>query len=208
MLKILPIGDQYMNKKNLAAACGLLVSAVVCADDTKFYVGAEAGFNKLGYYSSLKNTLNTNSASLKAKVPSVGLLGGVNFQEHFGVEAGYTFYKKAKMSAPTTNGSVKLGNIHFDVLGYAPVARHLEAVGALGIGRAKIKEVNDVNFNGVSGEKYSKIGLRAGAGFQYNIIDGRLAARAMLGYQQMGAKKGLEFVKNGLSFKVGLMYKI
>ena len=173
----------------------------------KFYVGAETGFNKLGYYSSLKNTLSTNSASLKSKIPSIGFLGGVNFQENFGVEAGYTFYKKAKMSAPATNGSVKLGNMHLDVLGYMPVAHHFDVVGALGVGRTKIKEVNDVNFNGVSGEKYNKIGVRAGAGLQYNI-DCHFVARAMLGYQQMGTKKGLEFVKNATFFKVGLMYKI
>lgn len=199
-----------MKKKLIAAACGLLVSGVVCADDMKFYVGGDLGYNKLGYYNDLKNYIGSfTGGKIKSKVPSLGLLGGINFHENFGAEVGYDFYRKAKASFTNYAGDygMKLQNMHLDVLGYVPFNQCFDFVGSVGVGQARVKEINDTWSNGNSGEKYNKIGFRLGAGMQYNI-DCNFAARAMVGYQQVGKKNSLPWLQNLTSVKLGLTYTI
>ena len=200
-----------MNKKIFALAAGsMLFSSIAfadCGSCGQFYFGGDLGWNKLGYFTSLKNTVSTNNATLKSNVPSLGLLGGVYLDQYWGVEAGYQFNKKAKYQTATTDGGLKLGNAHVDVLGYLPVERNTDVVGSIGVGRARVTEVNDILANGVPNQAYNKFGYRVGAGVQYHI-DSNFTARAMLGYQKVGSNNSIEFIKRATSLRVGLTYSL
>ena len=218
-----------MNKKILAAACGLLVSGVVCADDMKFYVGGDLGYNKYKYGSNIKQDndfLKNIGASVteKSKTPSFGVLAGLRYCENFGAELGYTFYKKVKYNISfagidvLNDSSFKVNNMHVDLLGYMPIGNDFELIGALGVGRTRTKADVSTNALGdaalaMAGEdpirpsKINKVGLRAGLGAQYNI-DEHFAARAMVRFQKVGKKSDMEVIKSMTSFNLGLTYTI
>lgn len=193
-----------MNKKILAAACGLLVSGVVCADDMKFYVGGDLGYNKLGYSSTFKSKMDNSGIKAKSKSPAATLVLGVRTHENFGAEVGYTFYKKVKTTDKTTNADVsnlKMNDMHVALLGYMPINSCFDVIGSFGAGRLSTKET-DV---GASAVKNSIGTLNFGAGVQYNF-DEHFSTRAMLGYSVVGTK--IQGIKNMKTFKVGVTYTI
>ena len=203
-----------MNKKIIAAACGLLIgSSFAFADDMNFYVGGDFGYNKLGYASDFKDEVTSDpiNGKAKSKVPSFGLLAGAMFHENVGAELGYTFYKKAKITGTGLNDeAIKLSNIHLDLLGYMPVDKNFELVGLVGFGRMRLKESGDANDNAIN-EKAKKMGFRLGAGVQYNI-DNHFAVRGMVKYQKANLKSkevtDYKFMKHTTSLNLGVTYTI
>ena len=196
-----------MNKKIIAAVCGLLVSGYAAADDMKYYVGGDLGYNKLGYFSEVKDYVSGLNGTIKSKVPSAGLVAGIKFHENFGAEVGYTFFKKAKAEGANYDANLKLNNLHLDLLGYMPIDKGFDLVGLVGVGRMNLKERGELNGNTVLDEKQNKIGFRLGAGAQYNI-DEHFATRLMVKYQKVGGKDNKKFVKHVTSLGLGLTYTI
>lgn len=194
-----------MNKKIIAAAaCGALLSGIVCADDMKFYVGGDLGYNKLGYTSDFKQFNSLAGIKDKSKSPSATIVVGVRTHENFGAEVGYTFYKKVKFNSIATGNEVyniKLNDIHVDLLGYMPINECFEVIGSFGAGRYNQKETYVVGQN----TKESLGALRLGAGVQYKF-DEHFATRAMVRYNVLGTKN--QDIKNVTSLNLGLTYTI
>ena len=200
-----------MNKKILAAACGLLMSSgfALAHDDMNFYVGGELGYNKHGYASEFKDEISNDQGSIKSKVPTGTLLIGGKFHENFGAEVGYTFFKKAKVEMPNLNTNyIKTNNMYLDLLGYMPVDSCFDLIGAVGIGRIKVKLEDNSNANNISFSK-GKVGFRLGAGAQYKFDD-HFAARAMVRYQKANIKgaNDVKAYKSATSIGLGLTYTI
>lgn len=200
-------GVTKMNKKILAAACGLVISSgFAMADDMNFYVGGDLGYSKHGYSSELKDTVALANGKIKSKVPTFGLFVGGKFHENFGAEIGYTFFKKAKITFPVAalDSSIKTDNMYADALGYMPVASCCDLIGSVGIGRIKLK-ASGVALNGSE----HKVGFRLGAGAQYKFAD-HFAARAMIRYQNANIKanNGTKLYKNNTAINLGLTYTI
>jgi opacity protein-like surface antigen len=204
-----------MNKKILAAACGLLVSSgfALAQDDMNFYVGGELGYNRHGYTSEFKDSISNNGGTLKSKnVPTLGLLIGGKFHENFGAEIGYTFFKKSKVdwnTAGWSNDNVKANNMYLDLLGYMPVDTCFDLIGAVGVGRMKIKTVDNNAGNGIGDSSKGKAGFRLGVGAQYKFDD-HFAARAMVRYQRANIKDSTDskLYKSATSINLGLTYTI
>ena len=180
-----------MNKKIIAALCGVLVSGTAAAEDVRFYLGGDLGYNKHSYGATIDaaQTAATTAgltSSVKKNVPTLGVLAGVKYCDNFGAELGYTFYKKAKVSvSDNTEFSVKVSNLHADLLGYLPVSNEVNLIGAVGLGRVNSKVDKDGTI--IADQKVNKVGFRLGLGGEYKFDD-CFAARAMVRYQKVGKK--------------------
>lgn len=203
-----------MNKKILAAACGLLVSSgfALAHDDMNFYVGADLGYTKHSYGDGLKDYVSAWNGNAKTKAPNMGVFVGGKFHENFGAELGYTFYKKAKVdwTAGWNTDYIKANNIYADLLGYMPIDTCFDLLGSVGVGRMKLK-YDDNNASGIDIGK-GKVGFRLGAGAQYKFDD-HFAARAMVRYQRANIKGTVnategKVYKAATSFHLGLTYTI
>lgn len=208
-----------MNKKILAAACGLVMSSgfVFAHDDMNFYVGGDVGYSKHGYASEFKNALASypgSAGTAKTKAPTVGLFVGGKFHENFGAEIGYTFFKKAKVDWTGTWNTdyIKANNIYADLLGYMPVDTCFDLIGSVGMGRMKIK-FNTNNgadaANNYDSFSKGKVGFRLGAGAQYKFDD-HFATRVMVRYQRANIKgvNDIKAYKSNTSVNLGLTYTI
>lgn len=143
-------------------------------DDLKFYVGADAAYNSFSWGDDAKSSTSQDGLTPKKYTPSLSLLGGLKFHENVGVELGYTFFKKKKLSDAD---KIKNKNIYMDVMGFMPVADQVELLGAVGLGRHKVK------WDGVINK--GKTAFRLGGGAQYKF-DECLASRVMVRYQKLG----------------------
>lgn len=201
-----------MKNKTLAFALvsSLAVSSYANAEEFNphFYVGGEVNWHSPKYedITSTKvvngNPTTINSTPKKNKLGGA-LLMGLKLHENFGIEAGYNFIKKSKVT--NTQGdtlSVKLKNFYFDVLGYLPISEEVDFIGSLGM--AKLKPSVDLENEIItvpSNPNKSKIKLRAGIGAQYKFDD-NLAARLMFRYQ-----KGInDLIKHNISGGLGLTW--
>jgi len=178
--------------------------------DPKFYVGAEAQYNKLKSANGpeFKGTDGKSMIS-KDKLPGGSLQAGVRLTENFGAELGYAVFKNSVSNLVAGNGSVKakLKTPYADVLGYLPVASNINLIGSLGLGRLNTKM--NITRNGVAvpltqaqkDAAKAKVGARVGLGAEY-LFDANLGARAMVRYQ-----KGNKAVKSVQSMSLGLFYQ-
>ncbi len=203
-----------MNKKlatmTLSAAMLLSGTAFGLEFDPKFYVGAEAQYNRLKSADGQEFINKSNGKTLlqKNKLPSVGLLLGSRLNEYFGAELGYTALKQSKNAYQNGNFNVKMHNPYVDALGYIPVSNEVDLIGLVGLGRLSTK----VQMKGVNGAAVAltsaqqqaaktKTGLRLGVGAQYKF-DTNVGVRAMVRHQ-----KGNKLIKNVNSVGVGLFYQ-
>ncbi len=185
-----------------AAAFGLDI-------DPKFYVGAEAQYNKLKVSNNSAFLQNGKSMITKDKLPGGSLQLGARLTENFGAELGYALFKNSVSNLATANSNIKtkLNNPYIDALGYLPVLNNVNLIGSLGLGRLSTKM--EIKNNGVvtsltqaqKDAAKAKIGARLGLGAEY-LFDANLGARAMVRYQ-----KGNKAVKNVQSMSVGLFYQ-
>jgi len=177
--------------------------------DPKFYVGAEAQYNKLKASNSSAFLQNGKSMITKDKLPGGSLQLGARLNENFGAELGYALFKNSVSNLAVGNGNVKakLKTPFIDALGYLPVASNINLIGSLGLGRLNTKM--NITRNGVAvpltqaqkDAAKAKVGARLGLGAEY-LFDANLGARAMVRYQ-----KGNKAVKSVQSMSVGLFYQ-
>jgi len=177
--------------------------------DPKFYVGAEAQYNKLKASNNSAFLQNGKSMITKDKLPGGSLQLGARLTENFGAELGYAVFKNSVSNLATANSNIKtkLNNPYIDALGYLPVLNNVNLIGSLGFGRLSTKM--EIKNNGVvtpltqaqKDAAKSKVGARFGVGAEY-LLDANLGARAMVRYQ-----KGNKAVKSVQSMSVGLFYQ-
>jgi opacity protein-like surface antigen len=211
------VGDKNMLNKKIAAATAVVfvaLSGVATAgafDDTRFNLGGELSvLNKTSYSTANTPDLNafksSNSDSklvIRKNKPGVNVFVGARFTENLGMELGFGFIQKVKAGAQLNrNASNKVSNLYADVLGYMPVSAKVDLIGAVGVGRLKSKpDVSNYPFANKTALTKTKVGVRFGAGAQYNVTE-NWAARAMVRYQ----KGNKNFLKGNTSLSVGALY--
>lgn len=202
---------------------GVMLSSIAFADtdlDPTFYVGGELHANK---FTGTKKITAIGGGTIQRKdgkslfkksATSGSVLVGSRLNNYAGVEAGYSFMSGPKFRTDNIlNGGIittlpgkfktKNHNVHFDVLGFVPVADQIDLIGSLGAGRLSTKITQNLQSAGVNQtrvEKSSKAGLRAGMGVGYKFDD-NLSARLMVRHQ-----KGNKLVKNFTQAGLGLLY--
>ncbi len=200
-----------------------LLGTVLCGNamgaefDPKFYVGAEAQYNKLKKGQNFVDPANQKSM-IRKNTPGAGVFVGSRLTENLGAEVGYAQLGKSnktfqKGTTALSNGTmnVKMHNIYVDALGYLPVADEVDVIGAVGVGRlttkTQLKAANGTSLpittlaNVQANDAKSKAGIRLGLGAQYKF-DTNIGVRAMVRHQ-----KGNKVVKNVNSANVGLFYQ-
>lgn len=176
-----------MKCKLLAAVAvsAVVVGSTSFADgmsDVRPYVGAELSFNMPKH--------------VKSKI-GLGANVGVRICDYFGLEAGYNHVLKSKSKSKVVSDiSVKVNNMYVDGMGYFAVSPEVDLIGAVGVGRLKVKI-----YNAAGSLTGHKTGYRLGAGVQYKF-DENLAARFMARHQKAW-KIGL---KNMNSVALGVAY--
>jgi opacity protein-like surface antigen len=211
------VGDKNMlNKKLVAASAALLIATAGAAnagtfDATRFNLGGEISLlNKTSYSNANTADLNKFKAAptdsklvIRKNKPGVNVFVGARFNENLGAEIGFGFIGKVKGTAiGNRQATNKVSNIYADILGYVPVASKVDLIGSIGLGRLKSKpDVTGATFINKDVLTKTKVGVRVGAGAQYNI-DNNWAARAMVRYQ----KGNKNFLKSNTSVSVGAVY--
>lgn len=221
----------------ILTASSALFSSIAFADadlDPAFYVGGEIHANK---FSSVKTFQDTDGEVIRRKdsqslLKKAGMSGaaifGSRLNDYIGLEAGYSAMHGPKyklgnhtktserveqmlLAGPGVSLNYKIKtknhNIHFDVLGFAPMTPEIDLIGSVGVGRlsTKVKETMflthpELNRIYVKNIKSSKTRLRAGVGAAYKFSEG-LSVRLMVRHQ-----KGNKLVKNVTQAGLGLFY--
>ena len=209
---------------------GLAVAGNVASADLggmNFYVGVGTDYN---YYKiddeELRDTLSDNDFIFKKTNKGLGIATpviGLNFNDYFGIETGYSFNKKIHFEAhksgvalinigripagtdTTVNFKMKtkVRNAYLDLMGYLPV-RDITLIGGVGVGRLMAKTDNVVSSISGAGiiEKNitpvkvkNKNNWRIKAGIQLNVID-NLNMRILGVYQKVKNKIIIEGEKD------------
>lgn len=179
----------------------------------KFYAGATADYNSYKVSKEFKDYTET-LANSKIKFNGVGAtipVLGVKINRHMGVEAAYSMHKKLKVTSNNPDAVFKVSNMYMDVIGFMPVAKHVELIGGVGIG--KLITVKSEGMGNITDIRNS-FSYRAKAGVSYNCFK-NIGIRGLITYQNVGNKlqsttaalNDSKFIKNMVSFSVGLTYK-
>ena len=205
-----------LNKKIMAAAAALCVVTASVAnagsfDETRFNLGGELSLlNKTTYSNAntadLNNFRSSNGDSklvIRKNKPGVNVFLGARFNENLGAEVGFGFITKAKGTAQSNRQATnKVSNLYADALGFMPVSSKVDLIGAVGLGRMKSKaDVAGATFANKALLNKAKVGVRVGAGAQYNVNE-NWGTRAMVRYQ----KGNKNFLKSNTSVSVGAVY--
>ncbi|MGD0466221.1 MAG: outer membrane beta-barrel protein [Gammaproteobacteria bacterium] len=178
-------------------------------DGARFYVGAGVGYNHYGIHGDFKKVIENSTNRASVKVNSADFLIpllGVKFKDYFGLEFGYAFHNKLKVSG-TNSGSLKIRNAFVDIMGYMPLdSSPVDLLGGIGIGRMAMSGKGSAVQSAVGGD-YNKFGVRAKFGAQYNV-DNNWGVRGLIGYQQIGHKDSHHALKNSQFANVDVVYLI
>lgn len=205
-----------LNKKIMAAAAALCVVTASVAnagsfDETRFNLGGELSLlNKTTYSNAntadLNNFRSSNGGSklvIRKNKPGVNVFLGARFNENLGAEVGFGFITKTKGTAQSNRQATnKISNLYADALGFMPVSSKVDLIGSVGLGRMKSKaDVAGATFTNKALLNKAKVGVRVGAGAQYNVNE-NWGTRAMVRYQ----KGNKNFLKSNTSVSVGAVY--
>lgn len=200
----------------MAAAAALCVVTASVAnagsfDETRFNLGGELSLlNKTTYSNAntadLNNFRSSNGGSklvIRKNKPGVNVFLGARFNENLGAEVGFGFITKTKGTAQSNRQATnKISNLYADALGFMPVSSKVDLIGSVGLGRMKSKaDVAGATFTNKALLNKAKVGVRVGAGAQYNVNE-NWGTRAMVRYQ----KGNKNFLKSNTSVSVGAVY--
>jgi OOP family OmpA-OmpF porin len=133
------------------------------AQTGRAYVGVGAA--SVDHTTSLPGTTSGTSEGWKT---SGKVFGGYDFNNTWGVEAGYTDFRKSdysyKLGAQTVNGQSEGHSTYLAGKVTAPINDQISLFGKLGVADNKVSLKNDPFFKGDS-----KTELYAGVGGQYNL---------------------------------------
>lgn len=154
---------------NYSIAAGIISLSIVSNNanaDIKFYAGMGLDYNNYGL-----TNIGKDFSDISRKLNGIGVLAptvGLRFNKYFGVETGYNFNKKIKMSGIESQTEIvsafvgnaqnqfqlqnnpitttyrttyvaKVQNAYFDLMGFMPVINQFELTGGIGIGRLIVK---------------------------------------------------------------------
>ena len=202
----------------LVSGCGV---AYTLDTDVKPYIGVHGQYN---HYKIEDNRLSDGTQLIKKNGSGIGFNLGSKIIENFGLEIGYTQFKKSKTNVFFTRtvavpgqglvtvdvdiNNIKHRNIYIDAMGYIPVAEDFDIVGLVGIGslesKFKINGLVTTNAGAVAASiknKSRKCGVRAGAGAKY-MFNPNIGGRILVTYQ-----KGNEVLDNVISAGLGIFYQ-
>ncbi|MHB1619582.1 MAG: outer membrane beta-barrel protein [Sulfuricella sp.] len=201
-------------------ALAVIVSPFAAADDTGWYVGANAGRSKATIDDvRITNSLvgqgaTATSISDDNRATGYKLFGGYQFNKNFALEGGYFDLGKfgfvANTQPPgTLNGNIKLRGLNLDAVGILPITDRFSAFGRVGLNYAQARDsfsgtgiVNVTNPNPSKREANYKFG----AGLQYALTDSlgmRAEAERYRINDAVGNKGDVDLVSVGLVYRFG-----
>jgi opacity protein-like surface antigen len=158
------------------------------------YIGL--GVASVDHSASLPGTTNSSSDGWKANAK---IFGGYDFDKNWGVEAGYTDYRKSDYNYTLGNqifhGESEGHSTYIAGKYTAPINDQVSVFGKLGVSDNKVK-LNDANFRGES-----KTEVYAGVGGQYNLNQ---KVALTLEYERYGKSK--DFGQKADVITVGAKY--
>jgi OOP family OmpA-OmpF porin len=162
--------EQIMKKIVFALIAGAAFASAAQAQDTttnapRSYIGLGVATADHDY--SLNGVNNPSSDGYKA---SAKVFGGYEFNNMWGVEAGYTDFRKSSFNYTTNNGIAGSGNADghaYYVAGKAtaPINDQFAVFGKLGVENSHRSFGTNTGLSGSSNDT----GVYAGAGLQYNL---------------------------------------
>ena len=157
------------------AACMLSMNAnagdmMSMMKDMRPYVGLDY------VYSDVDMDEATNGTDFKHKFNTASMNLGVRMKEYMGLEAFYQMSMVEDKNLDNQKNKSKFYAYGADVMGYMPVYENLELIGGLGLGQYEFRRTSLGAIN--DKDKDSGIGIRMGAGLQYNVTE-NVALRAM-----------------------------
>jgi OOP family OmpA-OmpF porin len=177
-----------MKKIVFALIAGAAFASAAQAQDTTT-TNAPRGYIGLGVATadhaySLGGTTNTGNDGYKA---SAKVFGGYEFDNRFGLEAGYTDFRKSDFSIKTAAGTTDQGSSDGHAVYVAgkasmPINDQFSAFGKLGVENTHSSYSTTAGMGGSS----SDTGVYAGVGVQYNLNQ-KVALTAE--YERYGNKK-------------------
>ena len=188
-----------MNKKIIAAACGLLIGGLAGAENIVSYLDGDLGYSAAGY------TVEVQDGTVETQGLSTGFIDNTYLDKSFKID-GHSSSKKVQFAAPTADGDIKLGNTRLDLLGYTVNNFDFVSTGD-DLGHIMAKEITYINNGGIIEIEYNKLSFHLGTGLQYNL-DHHLAARAIVRCQKAEKKDAPTFIERSMSFNLGLIYNI
>lgn len=181
-----------MKKTLILASIASLLAAPAFAAEPGFYAGANIGASQQ----------DINGAGTKTENPTTwGLYGGYNFDRHFGIEAGYQNFGKAKIEGQSELKSYALSA---DLVARYPLAKSFDVYGKAGLAFV------DRKLEFASGGDYSHSGTVAKL-----ALGGEYQATRNIGLrtevtQYLGAPEitgvGYEYKKDNTTFTLGANY--
>jgi opacity protein-like surface antigen len=179
-------------------------------DGARAYVGAGVGYNHYGIHGEFKKIVENNyKGSVKTSSANLLLpLLGVKFKDNFGIEFGYQFHNKLKISG-NNSGNLRIRNAFVDIMGYMPVGTsNFDLLGGLGIGRMNMAGKGASGKAALGGDEYDKFGLRIKLGGQYSFDNSSWSVRGLVGHQQVGSKNNKRAIRNMQFAGVDVVYLI
>lgn len=212
-----------MKAINAATRFGFLAIAalnctITAADDSGWYVGANAGQSRADIDEEkisralLGAGFATNSITSDERDLGYKLFGGYQFSRYFALEGGYFDLGEFSYQANTTpsgtlRGDIELKGINFDAIGILPFTDRFSAFGRVGVNYAEAKD----SFRGSGAvdvldphSSKRRANYKYGAGLQYALAESvtvRLEAERYRVDDAVGNKGDVDL------FSVGLLYR-
>jgi opacity protein-like surface antigen len=151
----------------LIASAAAMTAAQAQTTAPRPYIGIGAATADHDYSLSGRGASNVNSDGYKT---SAKIFGGVELDQRYGVEAGYTDFRKSDFSYTAPNGAAGRGQsdgygVYVAGKATAPINDQLSAYGKLGVAYSKRKLSSNTGMN----MENNDTGVYAGVGLQYNI---------------------------------------
>lgn len=151
-------------------ALSAILSAPLAQADDQLYVGATIG-QRTGLTLDLDGTRESDTSEPRAFT----LRGGVEFNEHVGIEAAYTRFGKHRFPS---GASVDMGALSVAVKGSVALSDKFSLFGKAGVARHTLRLAGTSEDNG----SYSKARPLFGAGVAYRITDNVAATVEVVDY--------------------------
>lgn len=202
-------------------ALAIMASGVALADDSGWYVGANAGQStaKIDDAKIISGLVGSGVTSVTVsdtdRDTGYKLFGGYQFNRNFAVEGGAFYlgnfgFKATTVPAGTLTGNINLRGVNLDLVGTLPITENFSVFGRVGANYTQARDsfsgtgaVSVLNPSPSEYDTNPKIGL----GIQYAFTDS-LAMRAEVERYRVndavGSKGDIDLVSLGLVYRFGV----
>ena len=202
--------------------CAIVASPFAVADDSGWYIGANAGRSKAriddAAITARMLVAPTTAVSIVDDKRDNGykLFGGYQINKNFAVEGGYFNlgqfgFTATTVPAGTLTGSIKLQGLNLDAVGILPITEQFSAFGRLGLNYAQARD----NFSSTGAvatptnpnPSKNQTNYKYGAGLQYDFTDS-LGMRAEVERYRIndavGTRGDVDMYSLGLVYRFGV----